>query len=633
MPSTYSLRQRFRYWFENTLSRGSGSIIAWLGLASLALVLLAGLILTLSGISAPDSGPLSFGEAAWQSLMRALDSGAVGGDEGWALRLVMLLVTIGGLFILSTFIGTLTSGLEGQLEELRKGRSRVLEKDHTLILGWSPKVFTIVEELVMANASRQHARIVILSERDKVDMEDELRARIPDTRTTKIICRTGSPLDLDELEVVSPHDARSIIVLSPEGLDNPDTHVIKSVLALTNNPNRKPGTYHIVAELQSAANLEAGQLVGNNETTFVLADELIARVTAQTCRQSGLSEVYTELLDFGGKEIYFREEPTLLRQTYHEACLAYDNSTVIGIFRADGTARLNPPASTLIKNGDKLILIAEDDTTIRLAPKHHFDIHTNVFQKGETAAKPERTLILGWNPKGFRIIQELDQYVAPGSEATVVLEDDAAWRLQLDSLSARLTNQALTVRVGEITQKATLYGLQPETYDHAVVLSESHLPLQQADARTLITLLHLRNISDQTRQDLSIVSEMLDVRNKALAEVTRADDFIVSDKLVSLMLAQLSENGHLQQVFDDLFSAEGSEIYLKPIEEYIQPGVAVNFFTLTEAASRRNETAIGYKKRGSGPGGKPVSEVEISPVKHTEVLFSAGDKLIVLSEN
>ena len=34
------------------------------------------------------------------------------------------------------------SEADAKVEELRKGRSRVLESDHTLILGWGPKVFT-----------------------------------------------------------------------------------------------------------------------------------------------------------------------------------------------------------------------------------------------------------------------------------------------------------------------------------------------------------------------------------------------------------------------------------------------------------------------------------------------------------
>ena len=61
-----------------------------------------------------------------------------------------------------------------------------------------------------------------------------------------------------------------------------------------------------------------------------------------------------------------------------------------------------------------------------------------------------------------------------------------------------------------------------------------------------------------------IVSEMMDIRNRALAQIARADDFIVSDKLVSLMMSQLSENKHLEQVFKVLFSSEGSEIYIRP---------------------------------------------------------------------
>ena len=48
-----------------------------------------------------------------------------------------------------------------------------------------------------------------------------------------------------------------------------------------------------------------------------------------------------------------------------------------------------------------------------------------------------------------------------------------------------------------------------------------------------MTLLHLRDMSEKSGKEFAIVSEMLDLRNRQLAEVTRADDFIVSDHLVS----------------------------------------------------------------------------------------------------
>jgi hypothetical protein len=292
-------RDQLRYRFENTLSKGTIAIIGWLALASTAIVVLAALVLAAMSIGTDDEHPYGFFEGMWQSMLRTLDPGVVAGDSGWQLRMLMLIVTIGGIFIVSILIGTITSGLEARLAELRKGRSRVIEKDFTLILGWSSKVYSIIGELLIANENQKDPCIVILSDRDKIEMEDALRSKFPDTRNTRVICRSGNPLDLDDLAVVDPHSARSIIVLAPEA-DNPDIHVIKSVLAITNNPHRKAEPYHIVAEIREPRNLEAAALVGGNEAIFIQGEDLIARVTAQTCRQSGLSVVYTELLDFDG---------------------------------------------------------------------------------------------------------------------------------------------------------------------------------------------------------------------------------------------------------------------------------------------------------------------------------------------
>src|SRR6185436_16838214 len=94
----------------------------------------------------------------------------------------------------------------------------------------------------------------------------------------------------------------SIVVPLPESADEPDAQVIKTILAITNNPKRRPDPYHIVAEIRDDGNIEAARLVGGDETQLVLTGDVISRLIAQTCRQSGLSIVYTELLDFGGDE-------------------------------------------------------------------------------------------------------------------------------------------------------------------------------------------------------------------------------------------------------------------------------------------------------------------------------------------
>lgn len=635
MSGKPSLRARLRYSFENTLSKGPIAIIAWLAVVSFMVVAIAGLVIAVFGVP-PERGStekLNFLEAAWQSLMRTMDSGNMAGDTGMTFRIIMLLVTIGGIFIISTLIGTITSGIESSLEELRKGRSKVLENKHTLILGWSPKIFTIISELLIANENQKKPRIVILADKDKVEMEDEIRSKFPSTKNTKIICRTGSPLDLDDLEVTSPHDAKSVIILSPEETNNPDTYVIKSILALTNNPKRKKEPYHIVAELRDQKNIEAAELVGGDEASLVLSSDLIARVTAQTCRQSGLSVVYTELMDFDGAEIYFNEEKALVGKTYREVIAAYEESTVMGLMRKDGSILLNPPMDTKFETGDSVIAITEDDDTLVMSKQAAPAADTSVISIGErTPTGKERTLILGWNEKGPAIIRELDNYVAQGSDVLVISEDETS-AAETEELKPTLKRQNLEYRRGNITERATIDAINVTSFNHIILLCYNHLDVQEADAQVLISLLHLRNIAETSGRDFGIVSEMRDIRNRALAEVAKADDFIVSDKLISLLLSQISENKQLEKVFKDLFQDEGSEIYLKPIKDYIKPGKAINFYTLLEAASQRGETAIGYRITANANNPDKAYGVNCNPKKSDMITFTADDKIIVLAED
>jgi len=306
-----TLRQRLRYQFDNLMSRGTPAMIGVLFVLSLAVIFVAGVILVITGFAQDGENALPLGEAIWESLMRTLDPGTMGGDTGPGFRGVMLFVTLGGIFIVSALIGVLNNAIEGQMERLRKGRSLVLESGHTLILGWSPQVFTILNELMIANENQPRARIVVLAEKDKVEMEEEVWERVKSRGKTRIICRNGNPIDPNDLEIASPHTAKSIIVLPPESKD-PDSEVIKTVLAITNNPHRRKEKYHIVTQIHLAKNFPVLRMVGEDDhLQAVLTRDLIARVVAQTSRQSGLSVVYTELLNFEGDEIYFQNLPEL----------------------------------------------------------------------------------------------------------------------------------------------------------------------------------------------------------------------------------------------------------------------------------------------------------------------------------
>nr|HQU84767.1 NAD-binding protein [Pyrinomonadaceae bacterium] len=571
-----TFRQRLRYWFDNSLSGGTASLIGWLAMISLAMVLVAAVILVATGLkpaeeSAPEPAAVeqtiektdakdesakdakdskdetakaetdkkdvekpaaepekpkeegySFAEAAWQSLMHSIDAGTVAGDNGWSYRGFMFLITLGGIFIVSSLIGVLTSGLEGKLEELQKGRSFVCEEGHTLILGWSSRIFLVISELAAANENAKKPRVVILADKDKVEMEDEIRGKVEDTGRTKVVCRSGSPIDLSDLEIVNPHATKSIIILSPEEFSDPDAQVIKMILAITNNPNRREEKYHIVAELRDPKNVEVAKMVGKDEVEIILAEDLISRITVQTSRQTGLSVVYKELLDFGGDEIYFSEQTSLAGKTYGESIAAFADSALIGIRFANGQTKLNPSMETKISAGDKVVVIAEDDDKISVSAKADFNEKAIVAKSGSDV-KTEKNLILGWNAKGETIVREMDKYVSKDSELTVVA-DLAEAREIVEEIAAELENLKVKFVLGDTSDRAILDSLDLTSYQHVILLCYAdNLEIQEADSKTLMTLLHLRDIEAKKGEAFSVVSEMLDVKNRALAEIAKAD--------------------------------------------------------------------------------------------------------------
>lgn len=622
-----SISDRIRYAFDNTMSKGTIALIGWLALLSAVVVLIISVIVWILKINSE----VYFLDQIWTYIMVTLEASDTAAGP-WSLRLTSLALVLTSIFVISTLIGVLTSGIEGKIEELQKGRSKVIEVNHTVILGWTEQVFSIISELVVANSNQKKPRIVVLGGKDKVEMEDEIRNKVGPTGNTKVICRSGNPMEPSDLDISSLKTSKSIIILSPDDGD-PDSTVIKTLLAVTNDPNRRQEPYHIVAEIQNPRNLEVARIAGRDEVESILTGDLIARIAAQTCRQSGLSVVYTELLDFGGDEIYFQEEPTLVGKVYGDALTSYEDSAIFGIRSKDGPLSLNPPMDTIIRKGDQMIAISEDDETVRVSDDRNLGVDTSLFRTSRSiVSESEHTLILGWNWRAPLIIRELDHYVARGSTIRIVTDLSDA-QASLNQICESLENQSCSFQHGDTTDRHILEELALEDIDRVILIPYADImDKQHADARTLITLLHLRDISDIKGYGFSIVSEMLDIRNRNLAEITRADDFIVSDRLISLILSQISENKELSAVFADLFDPEGSEIYLKPASNYVALGVQINFYTIIESAKLKGETAIGYRKNTDALDANESYGVKINPQKSKYVVYEEEDKIIVLAE-
>lgn len=620
---TATWRDHLRYRTDEVLSRGTLGVILWLAALTFGFILITALVLT--GLNRRFNGETESGliEAAWQSLLRVIDPGTMSGDRGWAVRLIALVVTIAGIFLASALIGIIATGLDQKIEQLRKGRSFVVETGHTAILGWSPRLHTLVSELTIANENHRGLAIVVLADRDKTEMEDDIRSRVPDLRGSKLVCRTGDPSSPSDLGIVNIDAARAVVVLGEDGSAG-DAEAVKALLAVGSRRDTI-GHVPVVTEISDEGTARALDLAFGDDVLAVRSTDVVARVTAQSCRQAGLSFVVQELLNFDGDEIYLQEAPELVGHTFGEALLAYERSALIGRRAADGSVEICPPMTTVFGPGDAVIAISEDDDTVTFAG---FADRPAIDGIGLAAAPPvhEQMLIVGWNHLGPRVLHELDQFVASGSVAHVVV-DPRLVAERADLVSGLVNFDAdvtFTSDEGELIQKLA----SEHEYTSVIILSYRNGPTAaEADARSLLALLLLDRALADGAHDAKprIVVELLDAKDVDLARVSGADDFVVSDALASYMMAQLAEHPERSEIFRQLYTARGSSLFMEVAAPYTAAG-EVTFADVVATTAASGACAIGWRRMLADG----EAEVVVNPPKSAAVTFGPDDHIVVI---
>jgi len=123
--------------------------------------------------------------------------------------------------------------------------------------------------------------------------------------------------------------------------------------------------------------------------------------------------------------------------------------------------------------------------------------------------------------------------------------------------------------------------------------------------------------------------------NLELISRTGANDFIISNQMVSRILAQTAEEPDILHIYDELFEEEGSEIYLKPWEYYFEtrPDTPLPFCDLIGAAQERSEICMGYRRASQALDSRANFGTILNPPKDALFPLEPGDKLIVMAED
>ncbi|MFE9703217.1 NAD-binding lipoprotein [Streptomyces sp. NPDC005930] len=622
---------RARYWFDSTLARGAAALVGWMALLCLAVVVPASAVLVWTDSEVPTSLSDRLAEV-WRLTGETL---RLGGATGTPLRVVMsVLLALVTLLYVSTLVGLITTALTERLTALRRGRSTVLEHGHAVVLGWSEQVFTVVGELVAANANQRRSAVAVLADRNKTLMEEALSTKVGATGRTRLICRSGPTTDPSVLPLTSPATA-GVVVILPHDRPDADAEVVKTLLALRKTLAGERSRPPVVAAVRDDRYRLAARLAAGPDGIVLESDTVTAQLIVQAARRPGLSLVHQELLDFAGDEFYLIAEPTLAGRPFGDALLSYPTSSVVGLVR-DGTPLLNPPPATPVAPGDLLVVISRDDDTARLGDCAEWVEEPAMASGPPTPVRAERVLLLGWNRRAPLMIDQLRRRARPGSVVDVVADHGEATARQVNEADEDSgTGLSLTLHHGDVTRPETLRRLDVYSYDSVIVLGRDPDPGQSPedpDNRTLVTLLLLRQLEEAAGRELPVVTELIDDRNRALAPIAPGADVIISGKLIGLLMAQISQNRHLAAVFEELFSATGPGVRMRPATDYVLPGSETSFATVVAAARRRGECAVGYRSHDD-VSTSPGHGVRINPPKHERRRWTAGDEVVVIGED
>ena len=609
-----TLRERISYWFDRMMSKGPIAM-------SMLLFSITAMIVGAIGVVAyfvADKGGVIY--QIWCSLMYTLDAGNLASvpTDNILYLILMFLATLCGLFLTSVLIGIVATGVEGKLSDLRKGTSIVQEENHTIIIGFDNNVYSILRELIEANSNKKNACVVVLGEQAKEEMEEAIASHIKDSETTRIICRSGNLHEIYALERCSVETCKSVIINVYD-----DAETVKVLLALATYIKDKELTnpdLRFVASLQDNQYVEAANIAGEGRAEIIFAKDAIARIISNTCRQHGLSQVLTELFNFSGNELYFESIPELEGKTFKEAVLCFSNAVVVGL-NVNGQVKLNPPMDTVIGPEDQVILLEMDDGEYEYHLAKPID-ESKICNNASVLAKASNHLIiLGSNEKLPTILEEYAKYVEPGTQVVIVDDDFECSKMK------KYENLEITVRT-EVVTRQLLCDLLKEQANNILLLNDDSQEPEASDAQTLLRLILLRDIADKTELHFAITTEMRSVDNQRLASQARVDDFVIGSNFASLLMAQISENPSMSPLIDDLLDESGSELYMKPVKEYVSIGVPVDSYTLTESAARKGEIYLGYRHNG-----EVKTNVVVNPCKGESIIFGEKDQIVVIAEN
>lgn len=338
-------------------------------------------------------------------------------------------------------------------------------------------------------------------------------------------------------------------------------------------------------------------------------------------------------MGFEGSEFYFEEWPELTGMTFYDITCRFDDAVPIGIkSSSDGQVYINPENDYIINDGDKILVLAEDNDSYEVndfETKGVGDAPTLLVER----KKVEKIMFCGWRRDMADMIKQLDEYVEKGSELWLfnmvpAKERDALLKdkgnkeeLELENLkicnvvgNPVIRRDLNYVRAVDNGGKATGEAITLDQFNSILILAdavaiENGANMMSCDSRSLSSLLIIQDIQKKLYEErkklgeqniqlpCSPISEILDSRTKSLLAVANCKGYIMSNQIISSVIAQVSEEKDINIVLREILTADGSETYIRSVSRFVdlKKESEMSFWDISLRARQLREVVIGFK--------------------------------------
>ena len=608
----YSIQERLHYWIDNHISHNSLRFIRILIIASVIVALIIAALIILFRFHGEDGS----GSVMWNSIATVINAEFPYAEDGSIGYIIMMAIaSIIGVLFTSVLIGIITSAIEEKITDLKKGKSRVLENNHFVILGFVPGEFELLKQLILA-AEGNEDRIVIAAKMEQEAIEESINEGLEVPDNIRIICRTADITDPNSLEKLSIGNCRSVIINPTD-----DMTTIKALLAVSTLIRKEDYKNISVNAIISSNDYQfPPSIAEQNNITALQTNNTIARIIAHSCTQSRISELFEELFNYEGSEMYLLDFPNSEGLSFYELSMRIDKGVPVGMSKGKEIL-MNPPAEAILGKGEKVLVFAENKTTASLTDRS-FEPFTGCASSPESDV-PEteegKTVVFGSNESLHILIWELPENI---SSLTLVNVHEGSLGKRRAEKAAAKRNLTLEYYEGDPDQEDILQDIA-RTAGHIVLLNDHTKKVDEADMEVIFLLLHFRDLRNRFKFNYNITAEMRSERNERLVANDDNTDFIVASNLSSLFLAQLAESPELISVFREILSNEGNEVYLKnPARFGIKGTLSVQ--ELRKRMLEQRAVLIGYLRCGATHFNPPLDQM---------VEITSDTRLFVISEN